>query len=654
MPDTDALATASFARTANAYLRQLHVFYLDALRYGDDEAVIRHSHAANVVERAACIQAAAHSLALVRSNTRYNASRTSDSAATKAFLVGVQARLAYALADHDIEVLERICDAADAAMHNLAHPDAAFRDLERHAAGAVDFEARAAQVCEQTVNAKNFESAFVHRMHKLETEYGSDDDEEDEYEWKPSLFNALFSMNKQKRIALVVYIFLLIGACISVGFITQRYVRNCYHPQTFLRIAKHESLSLPVVTLCLSGTGVPHSRLLVSNFTDANGNHHQIGDARSDYLTRAHKTFDNIVERFWDNEDAENCSKKVGDHFPFPTRSLNAIAAGRVTSKCRPCYRFGHRMALMSKSTKFENSTHLSLFTDTYAMQCLIRPGGLSHKAEQFLRKQVYLNLHGSKPTLQTFNILTRSDSGSIGKLKMEQIASLTGKQLCNIFYFALFPKQLKKVAKYDKQVQYEFTGKKWRYIGTGVEFVPRKRKKMSSENFLQNVQVYIAHNSSLQPGVFQKNSSNAISISPNTQTFVALKLLEVYNSFEFETTTTTTTNMIENEPELDSGYWLNTKISWNYNRFISESYYQDTAYTFSQWLIDLMSYVCLFTGAAIFSVFLLPISMEMKSRQKKRKLLKHENPEAYLLATFRKKFKNFPRIKLTRENSTV
>ncbi len=654
MPDTDTLATASFARTANAYLRQLHVYYLDALRYGDDEAVIRHNHAANVVERAACIQAAAHSLAVVRSSPRHSTSRSSDSAAAKAFLIGVQARLTYALAEHDIEVLERICDAADAAMLNLAHPDAAFRDLERHAAGAVDFEARATKACEQAANAKNFETEFVHRMHKLETEYGSDDDEE--CEWKPSLFNALFSMNKQKRIAILIYFFLLLVACISVGLITQRYISNTLHPHSFLRITKHESLPMPVVTLCLSGTGVPHSRLLVSNFTDANGKIHRIGDSRGDYLSHAHKSFDGTVERFWDNEDQENCSKKIGDHFPFPAKSLNAIAAGRTSSKCRPCYRFGQNPPLMSRSTKFENSSSLLLFTDTYAMQCLLRPGGLSRKAEQFLRREVYQNLRAPKPTLQTLNILSRAGSGSLGDLTLSDIQQLSGKQLCNIFYFALFPKQLAKLRRDDKQVKYQFTGEKWRYIGTGAEFIPRKRKKMNSDlNFMENLEIYVTNNSTIQHGTIapERNASSPILIGPSTQPFVALKWLEVYNDVRFETSTTTT-HMVDSEPEANAGYWLKTKIYWNYNRFISEAYYEGSDYPLVQWLVDLMSYVCLFTGAAIFSIFLLPISMEARARQKKRKRTKANNPEAYLLRTFRKSFHNAPGIKLSRANSKV
>ncbi len=626
-----SISPTYFAREANRYLALLRNWYLERLRAGDDEGVYHATHAARVVERAVCVHSSARSLAIVRARSQSDTARAVDISTTKEYLLGVQTRLTTALMNRDVAVLEQICEGADVAMTSLAYPDQLFPDMEPRAEAAVLLEERAATV-DAGMGSSEFQGNFAAGMEHLATPDLSVDERKGGARSKRFSLRAL---SRKDRAVLILYLVMCVCAIVAVAFITRQFIMGIINPDSFLRSEIHTALPMPVVTICLSRTGVPHSRLQVFNFSDATGKSHRGADPQGDYFSRREPVFDDAVERFWHKERDEDCDKVVGDFFPFPTRSLNELAAGTKTTTCRPCYRFGHKRPVISNSTAFESSSFISLFTDNYALECLQQPEGLTSHSIEFLHNRVATNLADTK-SMVNFNILGRSDNGTMDALTKAEIKKLNGQQLCNIFYFGLFPKTLRKMSASNSQIRYLYDGNAWKFAGTGPEFVPPPKRVLHTDLFpLVSVQMFVTHNETIRNGTL-KGEKDMVLLGPNTQTFVALRSVTVYDEPRYDVSTSTS-NFFDADVIPLFGYWLNYRILYNYNRFITEQFYKASTYPFAEYAVDFTGYLSLFTGASIFSVFLLPILYSLKHKQRNR--LRNENPEAYLLRKYRKNF---------------
>lgn len=323
-----------FKMNVNEYLIELRRNYRASLLCGDDETVYSTNLAARIVEHAAEVHESACLLAAVRPSKEQPASRAAEASAAKHYLVGVQNRLSDALIRQDIELLEQISKAATSTINNLANPEDAF-------GGIYELEDPSRQKTEDA-------DKFVSSSRGLDFR----------------------SLSGQSKAVLVLYVLMLLGALISVIFITRMFILRLIHPHSFLRVIPHDSLAMPVVTLCLSRPGIPYSRFRVWRFKDGSGKLHRGIEPNDDYLQLAQNTnlANNPMSRFWDNPNNENCTEKVGDFYPFDAVKLSALANGSTKTLCKPCYRFGHKKTVLSRSTDFKNSSLISLFTDHYAL----------------------------------------------------------------------------------------------------------------------------------------------------------------------------------------------------------------------------------------------------------------------------------------------
>ncbi len=229
-------------------------------------------------------------------------------------------------------MLERISKAATSTINNLANPDDAFGGI-----------------------------------YELEdsTKEKPQDPDKTGYSFRGIDFN---SLSGQSKAVLVLYVVMLLGALVAVIFITRTFVIGLIRPNSFLRVIPHKSLPMPVVTLCLSRPGIPHSRFRVWRFKDGSGRLHRGVEPNENYVPLNLNLTDSPMERFWDNPNKENCTETVGDFYPFDTAKLNALANGSTKTLCKACYRFGHKRTVVSRSTDFKNSSLISLFTDHYAL----------------------------------------------------------------------------------------------------------------------------------------------------------------------------------------------------------------------------------------------------------------------------------------------
>lgn len=618
---TGSVSTSEFARDASAYLRYLRVVYGDRLRAGDDEGVIAAARAANIVERAALVHASARSLASVRALRARGG--TEDA---KIYLKGVQQRLLTALTRRDVTELAVITDAADAAMTHLANPDVAFADLEYRALGADLLDQRAAASLSAPDDASS-ERSMDHRggISMLDEWPG------DALPSRRCGFPRLKQLNLRDRVVLAIYLVMVVSALVAVGLVTSQFVRGLRSPQSFLRAEDFETLQLPVITLCLSRAGVPHSRMQVFNYTDARGTARRGAVPSMDYTNGSSKEFKDAVERFWDNPDNENCKEKVGDYFPLSASRLNNLTSGRVSSKCRPCYRFGQKLPENARSTAFADSSFIHSFTDNYWLECLTRPGGLTKKSVDFLHNLI---IEKAGNAIVDNGVLTLQAGQT---LEEQVVKKLTGQHLCNVFYFGHFPKVLKRLLKNNTETSYAYDGDKWKFTGKGTEFVPVAGNARNDDFFpLESLIMFVSSPNDVQPGSI-KGLKDMVLIGPNTQTYATFHPLIVYNNSRYDVSTSTS-NFIDSDVIPLFGYWLEYRIIYNYNRFIVDEYYRESTYTALQWFVDFTGYLGLFTGASMFSLCLLPVlyGLKAKERQKERR----ENPEAYLLRELRKIFK--------------
>lgn len=412
----------------------------------------------------------------------------------------------------------------------------------------------------------------------------------------------------------------------AITAVTVDFAQQQTNPGSFIRSTVTDSLPAPVVTVCLSQRGVPFSRLQLFNFTDAEGNNLRGADPRGPQKERQGKKFDEAVDRFWDNPGDEDCEGLVGDFFPFPLRSLNRITSGEITTRCRQCYRVGRKVQAIVSSTSFQNSSVLSFYTDNYFLQCMKRAKGLNKESLTFLHEQMVTN----KEEMFQQGVL-RYPGGNVADITLDDFTSIDSKQACNIFYFAFFPKKLKRDTD-NVDIRYQYDGKAWSAIGNGPYFNLR-----SSQDFLpeESLQMFVGTNESTEVGRIGKDR-DVILIGPNTQTFATFRPIIVYDQDRYDISSSTS-NLMQSGVTPIFGYWLVYRIFYNYNRFVTDEWYQESTYPISQWIVDLTGYASLFTGASLFSLLLLPLLRGMRRREKQR-LIKQQ-PEVYLWSQHKQRY---------------
>lgn len=434
-------------------------------------------------------------------------------------------------------------------------------------------------------------------------------------------------LSRRDRAVLWLYFIMIIGAAIAVTAVTVDFAKQAINPGSFIRSEQSESLPAPVVTVCLSQTGVPFSRLQLFNFTDAEGRNLRGADPQGPQNARASSEFTAATERFWDNPGNEDCDAKVGDFFPFPVESLNRLTAGEESTRCRPCYRVGSRQLATVTSTDFRDSSVLSFYTDNYFLQCLKSINGLNEASLDFLRQQMF----DKREDMERLGVLS-STSGAVDELDRDVFDKVDPKMACNAFYFGFFPKSLE-TGTGGVDTRYEYDGSEWNAVGDGpylnlkesIDFLPQ-----------ESLQLFVGKNSSSRRNEIGTNR-DMILIGPNTQTFATFRPVIVYDEDRYDISSSTS-NLMESDVIALFGYWLVYRIYYNFNRFVVDEYYQDSTYPASQWLVDLTGYASLFTGASLFSLLLLPILRSIRKREKVR--LRKEKPEVYVWQKMKRKFK--------------
>ncbi|CAN8069254.1 unnamed protein product [Agarophyton chilense] len=408
------------------------------------------------------------------------------------------------------------------------------------------------------------------------------------------------------------------GAVAAVAAVTIQFVRQALAPASFIRSSQSAQLPAPVITVCLSQRGVPFSRLQMFDFVDSQQRNFNGTVPELDFSSQRIRPFKDVVERFWDNPADEDCPRVVGDYFPFPLRTLNAIAAGRASTRCRQCYRVGSKHRTVVNDTAFEKSAVLNMYTDNYFLQCMKSQAGLDDDSLEFLHSLIHQNL----PDMLRLGILSAANR-SLPQLAARDVRRISWQQACNIFYFAYFPKKLNRVDP-TVDVRYSYDGRRWSRTGRGPYFEPKVQ-----HNFLpkESLQMFVSTNSTTRPGHLAPQH-DVILIGPDTQTFATFRPIVVYGTDRYDISSSTSALRTDRVvPRF--GYWLRYKIFYNYNRFVVDEYYRESTYPAGQWLVDLTGYASLFTGASVFSLLLLPLLRAVRRREKARLL--RSRPEVYV-----------------------
>lgn len=613
-----------FNSAANTHLSRLRAAHDAQLAAGDDVALAATIKSARSIREAAVVYAAAVDILALDTST----------SAARNYLSGLLPRMDTSLAAPDFAHLSSLAEAGRAVLDGLAAPDGSMFDR----VDANPLAAAAARSGEDVEPSASFSGG---------DRAEGDQDGGSRATVAPAAWAAAASkrrrccglsctgLSRRDRLVLWLYAFMVLAALAAVTAVTVDFASQQINPGSFIRSRiSSEGLAAPVVTVCLSQTGVPFSRLQLFNFTDAEGRVFRGADPRGPQTERVSKEFANVVDRFWDNPDNEKCDEKVGDFYPFPLRSLQRLVNGEESTSCRPCYRVGARAKAVARSSDFRNSSILSFYTDNYFLQCLKTERGLNEKSLTFLHEQMFAN----RMAMENLSVLS-SDTASgvqpVSELKLEDFAKVTAEQACNIFYFSFFPKKLEREAEGDAKVDisYRYDGDKWERNGSGPYFQTLK----NATSFLpeESLQMFVETNGTARPGTL--TGRDMVLIGPNTQTYATFRPVIVYNDERYDVSSSTS-NFVQSNVTPIFGYWLVYKIFYNFNRFVTDEYYQESTYPASQWIVDLTGYASLFTGASLFSLLLLPLLRAMRRRERERLL--QRKPEAYVWAKHRRRFR--------------
>lgn len=177
----------------------------------------------------------------------------------------------------------------------------------------------------------------------------------------------LLRVSKTASIVTFLYILLAIASVAAIVVITIQFARDVQNPESGIELVRHNELSMPVVTVCSTQTGVPLRRLQFFDFRNARGV--SVQGARPNTVTGTDE-FEAVVDRFWDNPDKEDCDRVCGNFFPLPVVQLQKIANGSVSTKCRPCFRTGSKgPEVVANSTAFSASAFMDLYTGTFEVR---------------------------------------------------------------------------------------------------------------------------------------------------------------------------------------------------------------------------------------------------------------------------------------------
>lgn len=635
----------TFTTEANRFLHDLSIQHASHLSEGNDTAVLHSARAASIIRRATLVYNAASDIlpAVALRQSPHLARATT-------YLRGIVARLWNALRSRDLLALETGADAAQAVLDSFQEGEwGLFERIDPNTL-ALDEDhppKRPVIVAGNTPSDDIPSDVWSSPDDPSPIEQDSDGKPNGDISPVPPEAEQRAAAKKRRRkklaccglsfsdlgprdkLILWLYFFMILGAFIAVTAVTVDFVRQQINPGSFIRSEVADSLPAPVVTVCLSQRGVPASRLQLFNFTNAEGFNVRGPEPRAPHGELLTPEYAEAVERFWDNPDNEDCDKKVGDYYPFPLQSLINLTLGITTTKCRPCYRVGRKTRAISRSTDFQDSSVLEFYTDNYFLQCMKNPSGLDDDSLAFLHEQV----NEKKKKMVEVGVLTAENGVNVEDLDLEQFKEITAEQCCNLFYFGFFPRVLEKDAG-DVDMQFVWNGTEWEERGEGPFFRLKKAEDILPE---ESLQMFVGTNESTVENEIGKGR-DMILIGPNTQTFATFRPVIVYGKDRYDISSSTSNLLTDNVTAI-FGYWLKYRIYYNFNRFVTDEWYQESTYPVSQWIVDLTGYASLFTGASLFSLLLLPLLRAMRKREKQR--LIRQQPEAYLWAKHKLRYKS-------------
>lgn len=633
---TSALPASLYTTTANSLLAQLKADHDSAFATSDDAALNRAVRNARTIRRSVLVyRGACEVLDLPESE---------ETSGARSFLRTGLSQSSEALRDGRFGRLASLTDSMQLVLDNLVkNHDGFFTPIDISPSAPVSGTVR-----NGSKNKPHFPSESQAQQMNPSTAPFDDldpdpDPDPDDQEFRPgrsfplfagpgtSLFrpNWYTSLDTHHRLVLALYVLMVCAAIAAVTAVTINFVHQARNPSGLIGSVQSENLTAPVVTVCLSQTGVPFSRLQLFNFTDATGTDFIGADPTGTYTDRVTPEFAAVVDRFWDNPANENCDEVVGDYFPFPLRSLNRLGAGEISTQCRQCYRVGLKEKASAFSTSFQNSSVLSFFTDNYFLQCQKSVGGLNEESLDFLHQQMF----DRRVDMSNLEVLSTDLSlldESVEQLTLAAFQNATAEQACNIFYFSFFPKLLNRTDS-TVDIRYRYNGTAWVPTGQGPYF----RIQTAPQGFLptESLQMFVEAPEIAQENVV-RNDSDMILIGPNTQTFATFRRIVVFGSERYDISSSTS-NLFQSDITPIFGYWLIYRIYYNFNRFVTDEWYRESTYPVGQYVVDATGYVSLFTNWTLFSLLLVPLLHFMRRRRRMRMLRKR--PEGYVWSKHRR-----------------
>lgn len=446
-----------FYDEAIAFVAQLRDRYLLHLSQNNDAGILAASAAAESVHRAKAVCEAAEEISAARGVQQH---RTAELSATKAYLAHLAGRLYSALRRGDVAALTDISAAAEQALDNVSDfQGGAFRTISAPALQDPDDPFATGRENPETSTSVPYLSSATYDILDFS-------DARQENLSRGCRCLPFSNIGKRNKVILWLYIIVAIGAIIAVAVVTADFIKGIVHPESFMRSIPADTLVFPVITACLSQTGIPFSRLQLFNYTDAQGNAF-VGADPSGPQDNQSPEFAAVVERFWDNPDDEDCAGTLGDYFgTWNLTYINDLAAGRAKSKCRPCYRVG-RDRVEARSTEFLDSAILMFYTDDYYLQCARRGQGVNKDSLEAWHQELLENAD----LMEKINVL-KSTEGSVSDLDISVFKKITSAQACGLYYFAFFPKVLE-LPTNGVDIQYTWNGTDWRPTGNGPYFEP-------------------------------------------------------------------------------------------------------------------------------------------------------------------------------------
>lgn len=614
-----AEAAARFKAKANDNFQRLKSEHDASLTYGDPDGLRRTTEQARIIRRSLIVYRASLDVLLI--------DESRETLAPRAYLRRTLPQLFTALSDGRFEDLSNLAKSIEVVLDGLIKDEntlfAPVKDVEAEKEAQENLE-RQGRSIDDEVPIDTDDTALPFESNVMERNV--QDKKKKKRNGKLNLVTRFrpkkTGLQKRQKFVLFLYILMVLAAVAAVVIVTIDFVQESKDPSGLISTEVNSTFLTPVVTVCLSQPGIPFSRLQLFNFTDAEGTTFVGADPQGDYPSRVTPEFTRVVDRFWDNPNNESCNDIVGDFFPFPLRSLNRLTQGETSTACRQCYRVGYKEDSFAVSTAFQNSSILNFYTDSYFLQCMKSPGGLTGDGLLFVQNLMFKQ----REEMFKQNVLTTNTaaSGNISGLEEPAFLNVTSEQACNIYYFAFFPKMLSREDP-TVDIRYEYNGTAWNEKGRGPYFLV----KNTTGEFLptESLQLFVEGHADAQEDVLHSDA-DLILIGPNTQTFATFRRLIVFDSERYDISSSTS-NLFQSDITPLFGYWLVYRVYYNYNRFVTDEWYQQTTYPVFQWLADVLGYLGLFTGVSVFSLLMLPILRTLQKRDKTK--LQQQSPEGYV-----------------------